>query len=347
MRPNQPGGGPSRKFNFTSIRVNPLHPLPFSARPAPRGPSAAGLPRGTPPRGTAPRGPPPSRPPSSVGRALPPGAPSPGGVSKPAGPPGRSAGPPGRTAQPPAQERPVGGGTAAVGRALYRAEHKPAANVLGEGAGSSGPSGDDASGNLSKLTLGSRSSAGERGNGSGYEEHSVGRGLTRGATYGARRPLIKTRGDVADKKGTSGIKFNCMTNYFRMIKRPDWKLFQYRVDISPEEDRTFERKMLLKQHNSLGRYIFDGTVMYTPERYNPTGEAFELTSKGNDGQFYQITIKRVGELNPTDHNYLQFFNIMVRKIMQDLDLQLVHRNYYDSSVCYYYILISTWLTTKC
>jgi len=121
-----------------------------------------------------------------------------------------------------------------------------------------------------------------------------------------------------------------VSNYFPLVKRPEWTLLQYRVDFKPDEDRTFERKKLLKQHSStLKKYIFDGTVMYTPEKYSAGGEPFSLTSKAEDGTMFEITIRRVGELTAKDNLYLQFFNIMVRKVMEDLDLQLVGRDYYD------------------
>jgi len=155
--------------------------------------------------------------------------------------------------------------------------------------------------------------------------------IARGA--GGDRALLVTRPtECTDKKGTSGIKFQCVANYFPLVRKPDWNLYQYRVDIAPEEDRTYERKKLLKQHATvLKKYIFDGTVMYTPERYNVGGEAFNLTSKGDDGTMYVITIRRVGELGPRDGLYIQFFNIMVRKVMEDLKLQLVGRDYYDKA----------------
>jgi len=45
-------------------------------------------------------------------------------------------------------------------------------------------------------------------------------------------------------------------------------LYQYRVDIAPDEDRTQIRKALLREHReALGFYLFDGTVLFTPNRY--------------------------------------------------------------------------------
>jgi len=158
--------------------------------------------------------------------------------------------------------------------------------------------------------------------------------------YGRRQLLVTRPTNVDDKKGTSGVKFNCVSNYFPLVKRPEWTLLQYRVDFAPEEDRTFERKKLLKQHAAtLKKYIFDGTVMYTPEKYSAGGEPFTLTSKAEDGTMFQITIRRVGELTSKDNLYLMFFNIMVRKVMEDLKLQLVNRDYYDKAAA---VILKDW-----
>ena len=64
--------------------------------------------------------------------------------------------------------------------------------------------------------------------------------------------------------GSYGDKVKLAANYFKLIKHTDWALYQYRVDFSPEEDRTFMRKSLLRAHKEvLGGYIFDGTVLFT------------------------------------------------------------------------------------
>ena len=67
--------------------------------------------------------------------------------------------------------------------------------------------------------------------------------------------------------GTSGRVVSLQANYFKLETHTDWCLYQYRVDFAPEEDRTFIRKALLRNHRAtLGGYIFDGTLMYTSVR---------------------------------------------------------------------------------
>ena len=87
--------------------------------------------------------------------------------------------------------------------------------------------------------------------------------------------MLETRprsaeGTPIDKRGSSGKPFNCATNMFMVNKRPQWELIQYRVDFSPELDETKKRKKLVKEcadSQGLGLYIFDGTVIFTPENY--------------------------------------------------------------------------------
>ena len=45
---------------------------------------------------------------------------------------------------------------------------------------------------------------------------------------------------------------------------------------------------------------------------------------------FTVKIRQVGLLNPMDMQYVQFHNIMIRKIMEHLDLVIVNRNYYDN-----------------
>lgn len=42
-------------------------------------------------------------------------------------------------------------------------------------------------------------------------------------------------------------------NYFTVETTPQWRLYQYHVDFSPDEDRTHVRKALMRVHkNTLG-----------------------------------------------------------------------------------------------
>merc|ERR1719204_2481178 len=120
---------------------------------------------------------------------------------------------------------------------------------------------------------------------------------------------------------------------FRVAKRPQWQLYQYRVDVSPEEDMTKERKKLLRQHqDNLGMYMFDGTMLFTPTVYTGFNAQGHLiyTSKNDQGKMFTLTLRQVGVVNPMDMQYIQFYNIMIRKVMEKMNLTEVKRNYYDA-----------------
>ena len=90
---------------------------------------------------------------------------------------------------------------------------------------------------------------------------------------------MTTRPDgLASKKGDGGIEIDVATNCFKMSLKPNWKLNQYRVDFNPAEDDTRIRKDLVKAHKpTLGRFLFDGTMLVTPQKYPK--DPFDLTTK--------------------------------------------------------------------
>lgn len=59
-----------------------------------------------------------------------------------------------------------------------------------------------------------------------------------------------------------------MTNFFRLICKRDWCLYQYRVDYEPEVDHMGARKGMLKDHVALigELYLFDGSMLFTTKR---------------------------------------------------------------------------------
>jgi len=131
------------------------------------------------------------------------------------------------------------------------------------------------------------------------------------------------------------MRFMCATNMFLVKKRPEWNLIQYRVDFAPELDETKKRKKLLREvaeSQDLGLFIFDGTVLFTPEDYfkGGPGEKVFTTVDAETKTVFSVKIRKVGILNPMDMQYVQFHNIMIRKIMEHLDLVIVNRNYYDN-----------------
>ncbi|XP_030029276.2 piwi-like protein Siwi [Manduca sexta] len=160
----------------------------------------------------------------------------------------------------------------------------------------------------------------------------VGRGSRRGGgrVLPEQLSVLRTRpATVQSKKGTSGTPLDLCANYFTVQTTPQWCLYQYHVDISPEEDSTGVRKSLLRIHaKTLGGYLFDGTVLYTVKRLHP--DPLELYSdRKNDGERMRILIKLTCDVSPGDYHYIQIFNIIIRKCFYLLQLQLMGRDYFD------------------
>ena len=129
--------------------------------------------------------------------------------------------------------------------------------------------------------------------------------------------------------GKGGRSVHILTNHFSLSGKTDWHLIQYRVDFKPEEDQTFIRRMLLRDvSEQLPKYIFDGTVLWTTRRI-PSDKMLLTTVRKSDDTPMQIIIKEVGEVLPTDHHYMHFFNNVLRQCLGKLNLQLLGRNYYD------------------
>lgn len=158
---------------------------------------------------------------------------------------------------------------------------------------------------------------------------------TRGAVRGKRviDEVIRSRPrDCVTKTGTSGVKVVVQTNYFRVLKKPNWSIHQYRVDFSPEIDNIRIRRAYLSQHKAIfGGHIFDGTIMFSTNHFvdQMTNGVMELLTKNREGETIQIKVKHVGVVDVTDVQQLQVLNLILRRSMAGLNLQLVGRNFFD------------------
>lgn len=70
--------------------------------------------------------------------------------------------------------------------------------------------------------------------------------------------------------GTLGQPLTLITNYFPITTYTDWSLYQYRVDFNPPQDSLSIQRGLLSVHkNKLGAFLFDGTMLFSSQKYNP------------------------------------------------------------------------------
>lgn len=118
-----------------------------------------------------------------------------------------------------------------------------------------------------------------------------------------------------------------------MQKPPNWTIYQYRVDFDPDVDNTRLRRGLLSEHRQLlGGYIFDGTVLFCTTKFKEIANSpnvLELLTKSRAGENIQIKIKSVGTVEAADNQQFQVLNLILRRALEGLQLQLVSRNFFD------------------
>ncbi|KAA8592789.1 hypothetical protein FQN60_018244, partial [Etheostoma spectabile] len=130
-------------------------------------------------------------------------------------------------------------------------------------------------------------------------------------------------------RGTSGAAIQLTANFFRIVSRPQWVLYQYHVDFKPPMEARRLRSALLFQHEEVlgSARSFDGAILFLPNRLH--NKETVLHSETRNGEKVQITVTLTNELPPTSPVCIQFYNIIFRRILRILDMQQIGRNYYN------------------
>ncbi|KAK0087279.1 hypothetical protein PV325_001377 [Microctonus aethiopoides] len=142
-----------------------------------------------------------------------------------------------------------------------------------------------------------------------------------------KKSLTSGSSGPISRMGKSGDSINIMSNYINVKISPEKGIFRYEVKFSPETDSPRIRNALLNQHsNILGKAKnFDGVLLYLPIKLpeDPT----ILKSLRQDGT--EITIKIIYQTQQKPSNSVQFFNILLNKILRLLEMVRINRNYYN------------------
>ncbi|KAJ3610165.1 hypothetical protein NHX12_022259 [Muraenolepis orangiensis] len=135
----------------------------------------------------------------------------------------------------------------------------------------------------------------------------------------------------ASKSGTSGSAIQLKANFFSIISRPQWVLYQYHVDYQPPMESRGLRAALLYPHDKVlgSARSFDGAVLFLPIKLANTETL--LLSETKHGDKVHIKVTLTNELPPTSPVCLQFYNILFRRILRMLNMQQIGRNYYSPS----------------
>lgn len=147
-----------------------------------------------------------------------------------------------------------------------------------------------------------------------------------------KRPVYTTKPpSVRDSKsGTSGSPLKLSANYFKLIRKPKFEFALYRVDFKPEIENAAMRKAFVGHHKELlGGYLFDGqSMIYLTHRLQE--QQLTLSIESREGVTYQMIIKNTGAvIEATDSMASQILNVILRRTMDGLNMQLVGRNLYD------------------
>ncbi|XP_055386002.1 protein piwi-like [Condylostylus longicornis] len=145
-----------------------------------------------------------------------------------------------------------------------------------------------------------------------------------------RYEIVRTRPETVNtKQGTTGRRVQLEANYFKLLKRPEWSIYQYRVDFSPAiELIRLKRGILSEQKSLLGGYLFDGTLLYVTRKLDK--DYVEIDTKSRKGDEYKIIIKFIAAVSMNQWQSLQILNLILRRAMEGLQLQLVGKNFYDA-----------------
>uniref|UniRef100_A0A8C5I209 Piwi-like protein 1 n=1 Tax=Gouania willdenowi TaxID=441366 RepID=A0A8C5I209_GOUWI len=126
--------------------------------------------------------------------------------------------------------------------------------------------------------------------------------------------------------GTSGKPISLSSNFFRLLSCPQWVLYQYHIKFEPPMESRRLRSALIYQHEqTLGKAkIFDGGMLFLPIRLETI-----LHSETRNKEAVKITVTLTNELPPSSPVCIQFYNLILRKILKLLHLQQIGRNYYN------------------
>lgn len=147
-----------------------------------------------------------------------------------------------------------------------------------------------------------------------------------------RLEMVVSRTDAQQsKKGKTGQPLQLQANYFRIVKKPSWSLYQYHVDFEPAIELVGLRKRFIyEQKPVLGGYLYDnGKILYLTQRI--PNDLLNVAVKDRDEKEYQMTVKWVAVVEMTTKESLQVLNVILRRSMDGLNLQLVNRNLFDAA----------------
>lgn len=145
-----------------------------------------------------------------------------------------------------------------------------------------------------------------------------------------RYEIIRTQPEgMTTKMGSSGDHLRLKANFFELMKRPDYEMVMYRVDFEPECELAPVRKYLMyTQRKLLGAYLYDTrNSVYLTHRLPQ--DTITVDTEDKEKNPFKITIKFGTIVSMDTRESLQVLNLILRRAMEGLNLQLIGRNLFD------------------
>ena len=92
------------------------------------------------------------------------------------------------------------------------------------------------------------------------------------------------------------------TNFFELVKKPDWNLYQYHVDFEPPTENERLKTALVKTQNVLKNSVFDGSTLFTTLKFDKTVTTLSSVNPF-DKTAYKMIIKKTADIYPSNGKF--------------------------------------------
>lgn len=130
-----------------------------------------------------------------------------------------------------------------------------------------------------------------------------------------------------------GTRVLIEANYFELqsqIAHTQWIIYKYHITFEPECLLKRLQMFLVAKHKStIGGFLFDGAQLFATRKLHTNECNFIQLRSNTRDTVYTIKFTFTRIVSMSDQESLQVLNLIQRRNMSGLRLQLVGRNYYD------------------
>ncbi|KAI5088129.1 piwi-like protein 2 isoform X1 [Silurus meridionalis] len=139
---------------------------------------------------------------------------------------------------------------------------------------------------------------------------------------------MEAAGEMLKKVGSKGNPVSIASNYIP-IQCHNEAVFQYHVTFTPNVESVGMRYGMMKDHRSTTGDVvaFDGSILYLPKRLEDVVHL--KAERRTDNLEIDIKVQMTKILPPHSDLCIPFYNVVLRRVMKILGLNLIGRNHYD------------------